>query len=698
MHPVTKRAVRWRRVLAAVVVAVLVSVGVATGSSAASAAPGEIGGRVYLGSTARAAGAGDVVVSLLEYQGTTNVKVPYAYAGGVVSTDANGYYLFTGLPSSRFDVVFSYVGPEDFLQETRPYTSFFAPNTFNTTIPVAYSLRGHVDIDSSSHAAAAGQVRVSLRSSAGGTEYASALTDANGDFHIPSMPVRNYTVEFTVPGSTEYPTWYYVAGNPVGSRDYTKATSFALNSTVTGLTVVVGDGPVISGVVRDSAGNPMAGQIVSARAEEIDPYPGNYPLSDLYTATTGLDGAYVFRALPATRDYRIFVSSLEYAYAEPGGGTLYAQRAPVRIAGGVSQTAVDLVVYRVATVTGSLTGPALTQVGAGASWVLMSSYYDEVTSTWTPDAGHVNAAEPGGYATTAFGPGDYRFSILLQSPCILRADYSCTTSGPNEIVATTGVIRVVEGVDFVVNFPNLTLGSLAVGRLVRSTASGSPVYLVNGRKTLVRVDNMATATDAGISPSVTSVSPALLAPYNIKPAPLSNFVRCGYDTYVSSVGWLWRVDPAVVAGLPRTDVDVLACEPRVISDYGPVKALMLEGPNGDVYRIADGAKHLVSSRIGVQSFGYYHGFVLPVSAAFLNSLPTGAPVGPLVIPRPALPYAPFAAAAAVAASSAVSTPTDPRIACYAQFFGEVGVSLYGRAASEGMPQDALAECLAADSR
>lgn len=67
-----------------------------------------LSGRVFLGSTDRPAGAGEVLVS-------AKPAFPYdAPAYGPVATSADGGYAITGLPGARYEVRLEYVGTEDF--------------------------------------------------------------------------------------------------------------------------------------------------------------------------------------------------------------------------------------------------------------------------------------------------------------------------------------------------------------------------------------------------------------------------------------------------------------------------------------------------------------------------------------------------------------------------------------------------------
>ena len=659
--------------------AALIATGGATSASAVGA--GEISGRVYLGTTAQAAGAGDVVVSLLEYVGAT--KVPYSYAGGTVVTDTNGDYLFTGLPSSRFDVVFSYVGTSDFLQDWRPYTSFFPHTAFNTTVPVAFSLAGHVDINTLGNPATAGQVRVSLRNYVGGVEVASAMTDASGNYEFPSVTVRPYAVQFTVPGDASYPVWYYRAGNAAGSRDYAQATTFTPSSDMTGLNVVVGAGPTISGAVHDSAGNPLAGFTVRALGLLVNPPEGGDPFGPSFYATTAPDGSYVFRSLPLTYKYLVEAGQGTAFGLGRWHGNSFTDWTYANIAGGTSVTGVDIDLYLDSVVTGTISGPSVAILGPEAGWTVLMSYYDAFAGAWSEPSGITGADSSGHYSFDRLQPGNYKFSLMLYLPCVLNPDGSCATSGRFEVVARTAAIEVVEDVDIVVNFSGISLGSLPTGTLVKSNAAGSTqLYLVNGVKSLVPVSSVATATDAGISGTVTAVAPSALATYTVQPAALSNAIRCEGLTYVASGGKLWRVAASLVTGVTNTELYTVTCSRVPKAAYQPINGgLFLQSSSGPAtyFITAAGEKRPVSGRVAMTRFSApFAPEVLRVSDSFLNSLPTGAPIGSYFGKQPAAGVTQPPALSSASDSEVIEPllTVDERATCYSDYFQALGLSMF----------------------
>lgn len=659
--------------------AALLATGGATSAGAVGA--GEITGRVYMGTSARAATAGEVVVSLREYVG--NTRVPYA--GGTVTTNATGEYLFTGLPASRFDVVFNYPGTEDFLVTTQYCCSRFAPAVVDITIPIAYSIAGHVDIDSLGNSTTAGQVRVGLRDSAGGGELGWTMTDASGNYEFPSLSVRTYALAFTVPSDTSYPTWFYRAGSAIGSRDYTQGTTFTPSADITGLNVVVGAGPTIRGSVHDSAGNPLMGYTVRALGLLINAGEGVNPFGPSFSATTGPDGSYVFRSLPLTYEYLI----------EAGAGTAYGlgrwhgnaftDWTMTNISGGTSAAGIDIVLYFESSVTGTVSGPSVDAL-TDAGWSILMSYYDSFAGTWSQVANIAQRDPSGHYSFDRLLPGFYKFSLVVYLPCVLNPDGSCATPGTFEIVANTSPVEVFEDIDIEVNFTGIVLGSLTIGKLVKSSVPGSTqVYLVNGLKSLVRVNSVATATDAGISASVTAVPASTLALYEVQSVPLSNAVSCEGLSYVAASGRLWQVGQSVVAGWPKTELHTLACWFLPRAQYQPINGgLFLQSSTGSAtYLItAVGEKRPISGRVAMARFSYpFAPIVLRVSNSFLSALPDGPQIGSYFGKRPLAGAQTPLAANETSSAQESEVPTslltvDERATCYSAYFQVLGMSLF----------------------
>lgn len=348
---------------------------VPTAPAAAAPMPDTITGRVFLGTTAQPAGAGDVVVTLERFDGDT----PVPYPGVSATTDASGYYTFTGLGNDRFNVVFDYVGTGSYVAHSTPYTAFFAGTNYDFTVPQGFVIAGRVSLESPGVYASAGEVRVTA-SYAGRT--VTALTDADGRYDLGRLPVAQpgWTLSFTYLGPDNYPAWYYTADK----RGSSSGPSYVLNNADEyGYDTVIGAGVAFSGTLRTTSGDPVAGHPVRI----VGFTPSNSYTS--FTTTTRADGSYHIRALP--NDLRYFVAwgqSEDDDYAAgtaPNGnvyrsGTLYV---PTR---DQHYTGVDGTAALASVVSVDLSWPASLDAaiddGPGQAQVFMQ-WLDPISHAWT---------------------------------------------------------------------------------------------------------------------------------------------------------------------------------------------------------------------------------------------------------------------------------------------------------------------------
>jgi hypothetical protein len=308
---------------------------------------------------------------------------------------------------------------------------------------------------------------------------------------------------------------------------------------------------------------------------------------------------------------------------------------------------------------------------------VLESHRDDFDGTWSHASAvaQINGSAGGPFSFDHLGPGHYKFSLMLNRPC------SCATPVSSDIVATTAVIAVSEGVDIEVNFTGIVLGTLEIGKLVRSSAPGSTqVYLVNGLKSLLRVNDIAIATDAGLSPTVTAASPAALAPYVVQSAALSSVMVCDGSTWVASAGGLWSVSATLVTGLAKSELHASICWSIHRWPAGIPGGLFLQSSTGPAtyYITESGEKRSVSGRLTMSPISYpYSPVVLRVSNSFLNTIPTGLPMPSYFGKRPtAGPMTTMTAPSAEADPHISPLTVDERVACYTRFAETLRVSLF----------------------
>lgn len=390
--------------------------GVSTTDAAfAGGSTGSLSGHIALGTAGVASGAGDVIVSLNEYVGSSKVAYPTT-----ATTDAAGNYSFTGLPGSRFDVILTYTGTGDFVPSYDTLSGLFAGDTrFDAVVPVAYSISGHVDIDTAEVPATAGAVIVTARSSAGGNVYATTTTDAAGDFSFVGLLVRQYALQFDLAVPDGYPAWYYVSGSALGTPDYRLATEFTPTSDRSGLDVVVGHGPSISGVVRDSAGRPVANTMVAALEVKANTGYGEYPYGEWVYATTRADGSYVLRALKTSYRYRVSAGGSRTGYSSGSWLGNWLNPGPnVDVSDGQPHTGIDIDLDLTSVIGGQIDGPGISPVNENQQWQIFMWTQHPVSGAWKGPSVIDSRDEATGSwhfdgLPAGLPAGNYRFALSL---------------------------------------------------------------------------------------------------------------------------------------------------------------------------------------------------------------------------------------------------------------------------------------------
>lgn len=150
----------------------------------ASAAPTvTISGRVFLGSTARPAAAGEVRVVL----GNDAIQSTF--------TDSAGRYSFTTDPVENIIVTFHYLG-DDYQPSTEVFEHVAANVARDTVLPASSSISGVARLRSGAPVAGIYVVASTGSQPFGLSQRGTARSDANGAFRIDGLPAGDYWVEF----------------------------------------------------------------------------------------------------------------------------------------------------------------------------------------------------------------------------------------------------------------------------------------------------------------------------------------------------------------------------------------------------------------------------------------------------------------------------------------------------------------------
>jgi hypothetical protein len=360
-------------------------------------------------------------------------------AGVSATTDADGYYTLTGLRSTSYRLIFTYVGTGDYAAVSRPATGSLAGSTVNITIAPGFTVSGNVGLDLATRPVGAGDVRVTVENWGGG-DGPSTLTDSLGNYQIQGLVQGTYGLRFEVVGSDTYPIWYWAPGYPTGS-EFRPTPQLGLSSNRSGLDVVIGAGGFIEGEVVDSAGAPIEGATVWATGlHRTGPDQGDAVADMQFSALTEADGSYRISGIPGRYDYIVDFESTGFAPTTWSGYSLYYQPELIRPDQAPLPVDVDAVLYAEGSISGTVTGAGIAEHSDDV-WVEVA-VFDYGSGRWVR-TGDSYAVEPDGtYVVPHLYPDNYR----------LWARYSGEL-GSRSISSPT--LEVGEGDDITANFGSL---------------------------------------------------------------------------------------------------------------------------------------------------------------------------------------------------------------------------------------------------
>jgi hypothetical protein len=355
-----------------------------------------LSGHVYLGSTAKPAGAGAVTLTLMEQPDGSNPQTEVPVVGATATTDASGAYTISGITNGQYDVVATTNDPHYTGSVKLRVNVSGTTGGADITLAGTWVVSGHVDLYAG-RSAGTGDIQVQALY-AGYTLEATAFTDALGNFQLPQLPQGTYAIA------------YRYAGGPYNEG----AQSIGVLSDVAAPNFVMPPSVWISGKVISPSGSALAGITVFADRSDT---------TDEHSTTTSSDGTYSFAHLAAAK-YTV-------SFVPPDGSPLAPQ----------SWNNVDI--YYQSDLVGGTTGGVFSQINAtlhaGGSvfgHVMGASDYsagrvavevfilDGSTNTWVGTGDSYPVAADGTYRIDGLLPDDYRFEATYTGPAGDKAEDS----------------------------------------------------------------------------------------------------------------------------------------------------------------------------------------------------------------------------------------------------------------------------------
>ncbi|HUA03960.1 MAG TPA: carboxypeptidase regulatory-like domain-containing protein [Solirubrobacteraceae bacterium] len=338
---------------------------------------------------------------------TVTLYSTYQQYLGSTTTAADGTYSLPGLPTSTYEVGFSYGsyvstyygGGQSLSSATRiAVTAGQTTSSINQALPRAGQISGRVT-DAATGAAVA-NVQVQIYDSHDSL-IASTQTSADGGYSVSGVLPGTYTASFTPGDSTAMfmSQWYGGASTSTGATAFT----VTADQTTRGVDAALGRGGIVSGAVTAATNDAdLAGITVTV-------YNSND--TSLGSTTTRPDGTYALGGIP-TGSYTV-------GFAPPGQGTLnylpqyYANAATISSATSVAVTAgqtttnVNAALQSGGQITGVVTDAATGKPIPNVTVELLTNSYYYYASTLTDSNGAYRLSGlPSGTYQVAFSVGD----------------------------------------------------------------------------------------------------------------------------------------------------------------------------------------------------------------------------------------------------------------------------------------------------
>jgi hypothetical protein len=176
-----------------------------------------------------------------------------------------------------------------------------------------------------------------------------------------------------------------------------------------------------------------------------------------------------------------------------------------------------------------------------------------------------------------------------------------------------------------------------------SVASGPPVYptgslvkavgdyrihVVDGPDSVVPLASFESAAAFGLSTSYRDIPAAALGNYAIGAVALDVIVECDYRIRIGSGGLGWDTPPPSVVGLPVAKLSRFLCDRMPMAGEALTNPPFLKAASGPtIYALDHGVKRPVSSMAALNAIGGGRVLWVTLRGSFVDSIPTGAPMG-----------------------------------------------------------------------
>jgi len=358
---------------------------------------------------------------------------------GSASTDAYGVYTITGLTTGDYRLYASGTG---FVTEYYTSTGGTTDSNLAETVPAASdTTTSGIDFSLARPGSISGVVRDNFGNPIPGASISatrteccgsgSTTTDANGAYTVTGVAQGSYRLRAS---AQNYVAEYYTstggttdeaAAEPVSISESTAAQNIDFSLTKLG---------VITGTVRDTAGNPIQGASV---------YASRTQCCDSGSASTDANGVYAITGL-SSGDYHLHASRSGFVteyYTSTGGTTNSNLAEPVATGNDTITSGIDFSLAR----PGSVSGVVRDNFGNPIPGASISA-----TRTECCGSGSTTTDANGAYTVTGLAQGSYRLRASAQN---YVAEYYTSTGGTPDSNAAEAVPvpdegGVVPGIDF----------------------------------------------------------------------------------------------------------------------------------------------------------------------------------------------------------------------------------------------------------
>jgi protocatechuate 3,4-dioxygenase beta subunit len=375
-------------------------------------------------------------------------------SGGGARTDSGGFFQWAGAPAGSFKLNYS--------KWDSPYVTAFSGGTTSSSAATIFEVvLGQVftqgDFQMIQGASISGVVRDAEGNPVEGVQVSAARPSdggfsdnsaADGSYEIRHVDAGSYTLQFS-----KFPFGSVFWGGASSESGATVLT-IALGDVLTEMNVFLPAGASISGVVRDSAGNPIQGVKVSA--SESPCCSGSSS-----AATTSADGSYTVQGLSAG-NFTVYFSKNESSYVSQylGGSTSSFGATVLSVSAGDALTGKDATLATGASISGVVRDSGGNPI-EGVSISVNSS------PCCSGGSGYAYSASDGSYKVEGLPAGTYSVQFFKQGSPFISQYLGASTSSPQ------GSLTVEAGAVLTGKDVTLIAGASIAGTV--RDAAGNPI-------------------------------------------------------------------------------------------------------------------------------------------------------------------------------------------------------------------------------